>query len=168
MCIRDRDKTSEALYCSAATTPAGHVAYHTALTHSFGGYVFRYRAPLNLKYSADKDPRYDPDLAAKLGVKFRSVLAVPVTNKNGSITAILLCINKRVPSPVVPSPYSSTGKPYSSAIGHHASPSSSASHAAPVPAPYFSEQDQSLVEFVAVMAGSALESALLFLSLIHI
>ncbi len=141
------DKTAEALYCSAATTPQGHVAYHTSLTHSFGGHVFRYKTPLNLKYSAEKDPRYDPDLAAKLGTKFRSILAVPVANKQGTITAVLLCINKRIPSS---SSFSSSA---ASSLGGKSSSSP--------PSPYFSEQDQSLVEFVAVMAGSAIESALL-------
>ena len=123
------DKTAEALYASAATTPQGHVSYQTSLTHSFGGHVLRYKTSLNLKFSAEKDPRYDPDLSRKLGVKFRSVLAVPVFNKNGAITSVILCVNKR-----------NSNKEKQQ---------------------FFGEQDQQLVEFIAVQAGGLIENALL-------
>jgi GAF domain-containing protein len=161
------DKSAELLYCSAATTPQGAVAYHTSLTHSFAGHVLRYKAALNLRFAAEKDPRFDPDLAHKLGpgTKFRSVLAVPVFNKQGAITAVLLCINKRggagqsssIASDVHSHLSSSSSRSSGGVVREHGRVSSASSEKS-----FFSEQDQSLVEFIAVLAGSTIENALLF------
>ena len=121
------DRNAETFYSCATTSPTGHIPYQHGLTHSFCGHVLRYKSSLNLRYSANKDPRFDPDLSRRLGnLQFRSVLAVPVFNKNNAILAVMLCINKR---------NSSKSKEQ-----------------------YFSEQDQSLVEFISMLAGYRVEN----------
>jgi len=80
------------------------------------------------------------------------VLVVPVFNKHAAITAVIIAVNKQ-PAPA----HSHRGSGGLSAVG--AAASSSAGHGG---AAHFSEQDQSMVEFIALLAGSTIENALLF------
>ena len=136
------DRQSELFYsCATTQTQVGPMQYSHPLTHSFCGHVLRYKASLNIKAAADKDPRYDPDLAEKLGgIKFRTILAVPIFNKNSNVTAVILCINKMPPTP------------HNSCAPSVSRPKED----------FFTDQDQTMLEFISILAGYNLENVLLF------
>jgi len=159
-------------YSSAsATTSGGPISYSHNLTHSFCGHVLRYRTALNIHSNIEQDARYDPDLRRALGGRMRmeSLLLVPVVNKNGNIISIIMCINKKENKTTAKSPqHHHRRHSHSHASGtSQSNPSTTGTSVTrksdqPSHNPGFSEQDQSCVEFLSILAAQSLECSMLF------